>query len=364
MDKIDVILRHTQYPIFIGKGIWKRFGGILQQYYHGRQIAVISNQKIWQLHGQKLESQLPAEAQKLFLFVPDGERAKSFKELQKLYTQLLENRFERGSLIIGFGGGVVGDLAGFVAATFLRGVAFVQYPTTLLAQVDSSIGGKVGINHPLGKNLIGAFKQPLFVFSDVQLLQTLPRAEIRCGLGEVIKYGLSLNKTLFEYLERHLKAALKKEEQVLQHLVKVSAGEKAQVVMADEKEANLRMVLNFGHTFGHALEAEYHFGRLKHGEAVILGMQCALHFARQQGFLNETDYERGLALLNQVPIKFDGSTLDPEHLVKRMTLDKKVKGGKIRLVLIKAIGRYFFQEAQDVKALREAFEFLATHRST
>ena len=358
MEQIEVKLSHSQYPIFVGAGIWPQFGKVLKQFYQGNQIAVISNQTIWRLHGDKLESQLPDEAQKRVFFVPDGEKAKSFEHLQNLYSQLLENRFERGSLVIGFGGGVIGDLAGFVAATFLRGVHFVQYPTTLLAQVDSSIGGKVGINHSMGKNLIGAFKQPLFVFSDTALLQTLPDAEIRCGLGEVIKYGLSLDPELFEYLESHLPQALEKDEGVLNHLIRKSAQIKANIVMQDEKEANLRMVLNFGHTFGHALEADYQFSTLKHGEAVALGMKCALHFARLQGFLNKANYDRGLQLLNRMPIPFDAQQLNRERLVERMTLDKKVKGGKIRLVLIKAIGQHFFHTVEDVSLLKKAFEIL------
>ncbi|MHB2153886.1 3-dehydroquinate synthase [Calditrichota bacterium GD2] len=362
MEKIDVKLAHTSYPIFVGSGIWRRFGEALNQFYGGRQIAVITNERVWRLHGDKLENQLPKQAEKAVLFVPDGEQAKSFEELQRLYTELLSRRFERGALIIGFGGGVVGDLAGFVAATFLRGVPFVQYPTTLLAQVDSSIGGKVGINHPLGKNLIGAFKQPLFVFSDAQLLQTLPDEEVRCGLGEVIKYGLSLDKALFEYLEKKLPAALNKDVAVLSYLINQSARIKADIVMQDEKESNLRMVLNFGHTFGHALEADFKFASLKHGEAVILGMKCALQFAVQNGILQREDFERGLRLLNQVPIAFDGKGLDLQRLVQRMTLDKKVKDGKIRLVLIKEIGRHLFYQVEDQRLLKQAFEILTEEK--
>ncbi len=358
MRQINVDLKYCKYPIFVGSGITNSFGSILRKYYAGRQIAVITNERIFNLHGAGLTDQLPKDAEIVTLFVPDGEHAKSFEHLQNLYTRLLENHFERGSLIIAFGGGVVGDLAGFAAATYLRGVQLVQYPTTLLAQVDSSIGGKVGINHPLGKNLIGAFKHPLFVFSDARLLQTLPDAEIRCGMGEVIKYGFILNKDLFEYLERNLEKALQKEDEVLRRLVLISAGEKAKVVMRDERESRLRMVLNFGHTFGHALETEYHFSEIKHGEAVILGMKCALEFAADSGFLSKQEQRRGMALLNRVPVKFDSSAVNPDRLVERMTLDKKVKDGKIRLVLIEQIGKYFFHSVEDKNLLKQAFGIL------
>ncbi len=358
MERIEVQLATESYPIWVGSGIFNRFNEILRKHYQGDQIAVISNQKIFELHGKRLMEQLPADVQILTIFVPDGEKAKSFEQLQQVYTQLLENRFERGSLILAFGGGVIGDLAGFVAATYLRGVAFAQVPTTLLAQVDSSIGGKTGINHPLGKNLIGAFKQPLFVFSDTRVLQTLDDAEIRCGLGEVIKYGMVLNRSLFEYLTDHLEKALRKDDSVLQHLILESAKEKARIVMQDEKEGGLRMVLNFGHTFGHALEAEYHFGELKHGEAVILGMKCALYYARLIKLLPEADFRQGLAMLNRVPIPFDASALNIEALVRRMTLDKKVKQGKVRLVLMKRIGAYTFHRVENINLLKQAFEIL------
>ncbi len=358
MERIEVRLAHTSYPIYVGVGIADQFGQQLRAHYKGRQIAVITNERVWKLHGQILNDQFPKEARVLRLTVPDSEQAKTSEQLNDLYTRLLENHFERGSVIIAFGGGVVGDLAGFVAATYLRGVQLVQFPTTLLAQVDSSIGGKVGINHPLGKNLIGAFKQPLFVFSDVQILQTLPDAELRCGLGEVIKYGLSLNRPLFDYLQEYLAGALKKDPAVLEKLVVESARQKAQIVERDEKESNLRMVLNFGHTFGHALERAFAFGGIKHGEAVILGMKCALWFAREEKILNSTDFDLGMSLLNKMPIPVDLSKIDAPQLVEYMTLDKKVKHGQIRLVLIEKIGKHLFYQVKNTQLLERAFKFL------
>ena len=358
ISTIHVPIAHSPYDVLVGRTVMLQFKTRMKRYFSGKQIAVVTNRAIYNLHGNALLQALDSDGQPLVLFVPDGENAKSFDQVQYLYTKLLENKFERNSLIIAFGGGVIGDLAGFVAATFLRGVGFVQLPTTLLAQVDSSIGGKVGVNHPLGKNLIGAFKQPLLVFSDIDFLLTLPDAEIRCGLGEVIKYGLVLNKDLFFYLEENLEKALQKDAAVIQHLVEISSREKAVIVARDEQERNLRMVLNFGHTFGHALEAEFQFGELKHGEAVIMGMQCALRYAHGQNMLSTEDYQRAMALLKRIPIACDHSRLQIPQLIGRMYLDKKVRDGHIRLVLPDGIGQYRFESAADTNALEKAFEVL------
>ncbi len=346
------------YPIYCGNGILKELTHILPRHTRTGQIAVISSAPIFKLYGETLAQTLPEQAKVRVFLVPDGEQAKSLQQAEALYTKLLENHFERGAVIIALGGGVIGDLAGFVAATYLRGVDFVQVPTTLLAQVDSSIGGKTGVNHPLGKNLIGAFKQPLFVLSDTAVLQTLPEAELRNGLGEVIKYGFILNAEFFAYLETHLEQALNKDASVLQKMVEISAGEKARVVAQDEREQGLRMILNFGHTFGHALEKEFGFGELKHGEAVILGMRCALRFARNEGLLDEETLQRGQRLLQKVPVSYDSRQIDAEKLTEHMLLDKKVKEGKIRLILIETIGRYKIVEQAAPAAIRKAWEAL------
>lgn len=358
METIQVNLAHNAYQIYIGDSILENFSEVLKKYYPSGQIAVITSEPIFNLHGKKLLKSLASEYKVITLFTPDGEGAKSYEQLQYLHTQLLENKFERNSLVLAFGGGVIGDLAGFVAATYLRGVSLVQVPTTLLAQVDSSIGGKVGVNHPMGKNLVGAFKQPLFVFSDTSVLQTLPDAEIRCGMGEVIKYGFVLNKQLFDYLIETIELALRKDYDVLFNLVKISVRQKADIVMQDEKEKNLRMVLNFGHTFGHALEADFKFGEMKHGEAVILGMKCALQYAVNQGKLSAEAFSQGINLLNRVPIRYNAKTIDISKLVERMTLDKKVKNGRIRLVLCNDIGKYQFEYADDLKELEKAYQIL------
>ncbi|MBD3225035.1 MAG: 3-dehydroquinate synthase [Caldithrix sp.] len=361
METIKVPLEHEPYNIYVGQNILSRLGQLLQLHSSAKQIAIISPKWIFERYGQQITSGLPQDVQVECLFVPDGEGAKSFAQVEHLYTQLLQKKFERNSVIVALGGGVTGDLAGFVAATYLRGVGFVQVPTTLLAQVDASIGGKVGVNHPMGKNLIGAFKQPLFVLSDTHVLRTLSDAEIRCGMGEVIKYGFISNQPLFNYLEAHLNAALQKEPVVLEHLVKESSKEKAQIVAQDLKESNLRMILNFGHTFGHALEAEFQFGQLKHGEAVILGMKCALHYSNRINILDDDAFQRGMALLDRVPVSLDKQKIDNRKLVERMLLDKKVKDGTVRLVLVRGIGQAVIEDASDLMRIGEAYNIILEH---
>ncbi len=358
MNTIPVEIDHAPYPIYTGSNIISNLAEKLAEKKLTRQIAIITSKHIFRLYEKILRAALPPGADVQVLYVPDGEGAKSLEQTEHLYTWLLEEKFERSAAILAFGGGVIGDLAGFVAATYLRGIAFVQIPTTLLAQVDSSIGGKVGINHPLGKNLIGAFKQPEFVLADSQFLATLPDAEIRCGLGEVLKYGFILNSELFTYLEENLEAALRRDPDVLGHLITYSAAEKARVVAEDEKEAGLRMVLNFGHTFAHALEAEYKFGELKHGEAVILGMKCALSYAAEAGTLTSADFQRGLDLLNRIPISYDKSRLEIKRLIERMTLDKKVKDGQIRLVLSDRPGHFYLENQAEVRRLETAWQIV------
>jgi len=361
MNTIPVQIGHAPYPVYTGHKIISHLAEKLAGKQLTRQIAIITSKHIFRLYEKTLREALPPGADVQVLFVPDGEATKSLEQTEHLYTWLLEEKFERSAAILAFGGGVIGDLAGFVAATYLRGIAFVQIPTTLLAQVDSSIGGKTGINHPLGKNLIGAFKQPEFVLADSQFLSTLPDAEIRCGLGEILKYGFILNEELFLYLEENLDGALRRDAGILDRLIAFSAAEKARVVARDEKEAGLRMVLNFGHTFGHALEAEYKFGELKHGEAVILGMKCALSYAAAGGRLSSGDFERGLNLLNRIPIAYDKSRLDVKRLIGRMTLDKKVKDGQIRLVLCDRPGHFYLDNQAETSRLEEAWQIVLDH---
>jgi 3-dehydroquinate synthase len=358
MKSINVNIPGASYPVYIGSDIISQFADVFHRKTDAKQVAVISNPNVFKLYGQAIKKKLAGQAQVIDLIVPDGEKTKSAEYLQQLYTGLLENRFERKSCIIALGGGVIGDLAGYVAATYLRGINLVQMPTSLLAQVDSSIGGKVGINHPLGKNLIGAFKQPSFVFSDISFLKTLPAEEIRCGLGEIIKYGFIGDVNLFEYLEDNIDKALRADPLVMLHLVKVCSKQKAAIVEQDEKEGGLRMILNFGHTFGHALEAEFGYQKLKHGEAVILGMKCALNYAQLIKKMSIENYKRAISLLDRVPISYDKSKIKTDKLLERMYVDKKVVNENIRLILIDKIGSCKIEKGSDPALIKKAFEVL------
>ncbi len=356
MKTINVNLRQDSYPVYLGNGILDQFAQILAKHTSARQIVVISVKEIFERYGEALLSGFENNEQVQVLLIPDGEKAKSLQQVEALYTRLLEKKFERGMVIAALGGGVVGDLSGFVAATYLRGVDFVQVPTTLLAQVDSSIGGKTGVNHPLGKNLIGAFKQPMFVLADTETLQSLPDAEMRCGLGEVIKYGFILNRAFFEYLKENTGKALQKDPETLLHLVETSAREKAKIVEQDEKENNLRMILNFGHTFGHALEAEFNYEGLKHGEAVILGMQCALLYAREAGRMKTEEFERGMEVLRQIPVPLQKNALNPDALLEHMTRDKKVHDKNIRLIIVEEIGTYKIDQTAGEEQIKTVWQ--------
>ncbi len=358
MKKINLKLAHTSYPIFIGADMLRDFAIMLEERSAARQVAVISNEKVFGLYGKALLSAFSPKIKTEIYLAPDGEQAKSLAETGRIYTWMLENKFERDAVVVALGGGVSGDLAGFIAATFLRGVRFVQVPTTLLAQVDSSIGGKTGVNHPLGKNLIGAFKQPEFVYSDAAVLQTLDDDEIRCGLGEVVKYGFILNADFFGWLEQNLDKLLAKDGLALQEAVYISSKEKTQIVEKDEKESRLRMALNFGHTFAHALEREFSYSGIKHGEAVILGMKCALYYEKKYGNLNESDYQRGISLLDRIPVKYDTHKIDAQKLTNYMFFDKKVKNGQIRLVLTPQIGAFRFDTVDNIEKIKPIWEIL------
>jgi 3-dehydroquinate synthase len=337
---ITVALGKRSYPIYIGAGMREAAGKYLKRLRLPRHIVIITDTVVARLYLEGVEQSLKASGFSVMVIViPPGESQKNLHRADAIYAELLRNHIGRKSTIIALGGGVVGDLAGFVAATYQRGVNFVQMPTTLLAQVDSSVGGKVGINHPLGKNMIGAFYQPLCVIADTETLQTLPERERVCGLGEVIKYGIILNEKFFEYVRKNLADIVTMQPSVVAHVVARCCELKAYVVSRDEKEENLRAILNFGHTVGHALEHAGHYRSLKHGEAILLGMIAETFLALQLNMISANNAGRIENLIGSVPLpRSFGFIFSAKKLIHTMRSDKKSLGGNIRFVLPQKIG--------------------------
>jgi 3-dehydroquinate synthase len=352
MESLSVALGSRAYPIHIGSGLISR-AELYAPHLAGGSAAIVTNDVVAPLYLQKVGLALQG-ARVAQIIVPDGEQAKGWETLNRVFDALLEARCGRDTLIVALGGGVIGDLAGFAAAVYQRGVAFVQVPTTLLAQVDSSVGGKTAINHALGKNMIGAFHQPRAVISDVATLDTLPRRELRAGLAEVIKHGLALDAAFFEWLESDIEKILHKDPAALAHAVRRSCELKARIVAEDERESGARALLNFGHTFGHAVEAATGYGRWLHGEAVAAGMVMAAELSELMGYLKKADVGRVRALLQRAGLPVRGPTLPPERLLELMTLDKKAAQGRTRFVVLEAIGRGALRADIEERVVRQA----------
>ena len=326
------------YPIHIGAGIIDR-----ADYYspHLRgSVAIVTNEVVAPLYLARLRKALEsAGARVVDVAVPDGEQAKDWPTLQCVFDRLLESRLGRDAMIVALGGGVVGDLAGFAAATYQRGIDFIQVPTTLLAQVDSSVGGKTAINHPLGKNMIGAFHQPRAVIADVETLDTLPQRELRAGIAEVIKHGVALDAAFVDWLERNLENLLGRERGALVYAVRRSCELKAAIVAADERESGVRAHLNYGHTFAHAIETATGFGPWLHGEAVATGMVMAAELSVRAGLLDPADAARIHALVARAGLPVRPPALAPERWHELMSHDKKATGGRTRFIVLQALGR-------------------------
>ena len=337
MESLRVELGSRAYPIHIGAGL---IGAreLYAPHLGGGGVAIVTNAVVAPLYLSRLKKVLgPGPVSDIV--VPDGEETKSWRGAERVVDGLLAARLGRDGLVVALGGGVIGDLAGFAAAVYQRGVPFVQVPTTLLAQVDSSVGGKTAINHPLGKNMIGAFHQPRAVIADVATLDTLPERELRAGLAEVIKHGLALDAPFFDWLEKNIEHILKKDAQSLVYAVRRSCELKARIVAEDEKETGARALLNFGHTFGHAIEAATGYGTWLHGEAVAAGMVMAAELSALMGHLKKTDVGRVRELLRRAGLPVAGPALAPERLMELMALDKKAAQGRTRFVVLDAIGR-------------------------
>jgi 3-dehydroquinate synthase len=345
METVTVKLGERSYPIVIGTGILDQLGSQVAARVGAQRVAVITNPVVAKLYLQSVLASLTAAGfQALTVEIPDGEEHKNLAWLAFIYDRLVDARMERGCPVIALGGGVIGDLAGFAAATFLRGVPFVQVPTTLLAHVDSSVGGKTGINHPAGKNLIGAFYQPRLVLIDIDTLKTLPRREFVAGLVEVIKYGAILDAELFILIERELDRILSCDANLLQHVVRQCCTLKAMVVQCDERESDYRSILNFGHTLGHAVESLTEYKRYLHGEAVAIGMAFAAKLSHARGHCKQETMLRIVQLLKRVGLPVD---VPPELVGPNLALtvdsDKKVAGGKVKFVCIEELGRTRFE---------------------
>lgn len=355
---IPVGLGERAYEVLIGRGLIAEAGRRIRPFLKRDRVAVVSDEIVWALHGDALTSAMATAGIKVSpIIVPPGEQTKSFEGLADVSDRLLALELDRGDLIVAFGGGVVGDLAGFAAAIYKRGIDFVQIPTTLLAQVDSSVGGKTAIDTPRGKNLVGAFHQPRLVLADLDVLSTLPDREMRAGYAEVIKYGLLGDFGFFEWLEAHAAGVLAREPEALLHAVARSVEMKAEIVIEDEKEAGRRALLNLGHTFGHALEAETGFGEsLLHGEAVAAGSAIAFRFSAAQGLCEAQDARRAEAAIAAagLPTRMAEVTRTPfaaDALVRHMTQDKKAEGGRLTFILARALGDAFVAKDVDAKAV-------------
>ena len=354
-----------RYPVFVGWGTLSDLGQRMRNLGLSGKAALISDAAVYEIHGVKaLESLRSAGFEVASYAVPAGERSKSEDVLTRIYDWMVEQRLERGSTVVALGGGVAGDLAGYAAATFLRGVPLVHVPTSLLAMTDSAIGGKVAINHPRAKNLIGAFYQPRMVLSDVETLTTLPARELASGWAETIKHGMIVDPELLDVLEGDLERVLALDPEMTTEIVKRSSGLKGKVVSGDEKEAGRRLILNFGHTIGHALEAATEYGTLLHGEAVSIGAVGAARLSRKHAGLGDEVVDRLLGLLKRFGLPTSMPDLDADRLIEAMFLDKKVRGKAIRWVLLEDIGKPVIRDDIPMESVREVLAGLAEGEKT
>jgi len=355
MRKVRVELGRDSYDIFIGVGLAGELEAFVKSAGFSRKALIVSDSHVGPLYGERLKHTLfHAGLDAELYMIPAGEISKSLSEAERLFTCAIENGLDRKSPVFALGGGVVGDLAGFVASSYMRGVPFVQIPTSLLAQVDSGVGGKVAVNHALGKNLIGAFYQPKAVFMEMESLKSLPEREISTGLGEVVKYGVIYDEEFFRFLETHQREVLSLEPETLMHVIARSCEIKAEVVSQDEKESGLRRILNFGHTMAHAIEEETGYQRYNHGEAVAIGMMGAAYISEMLGCVGADTVLRLEKLLRamKLPVRAGGCTV--EHMYRSVFRDKKTVNGKVNWVLMDEIGKVHVDGNVPESIVREA----------
>jgi 3-dehydroquinate synthase len=339
---LNVDLGERSYPIYIGSELLDQ-ADLIARHIHGQSALIVSNDTVAPLYLEAVQQALDSkQIRQDKIILADGEQHKTMASVESILDLLLSSRHDRRSTIIALGGGVIGDIAGFAASIYQRGVNFIQIPTTLLSQVDSSVGGKTGVNHPLGKNMIGAFYQPQCVIADIASLRTLPRRELSAGLAEVIKYGLICDAGFFDWLEINIGGLLAGDEELLAQAVLVSCQNKARVVELDEREGGLRAILNLGHTFGHAIETTMGYGKWLHGEAVAAGMVMAIDLSIREGSIDEQVRQRGVALLKQAALPVNPPPeMTVEQFLDAMAIDKKNVDGKIKLILLRALGEAF-----------------------
>lgn len=355
MRKVRVELGRNSYDINIGFGLIEELESFVRNGGFSKKAIIVSDSNVGKLYGDEVREALARGGLDAELcIIPAGEQSKTLSEAEKLYTCAIEKGLDRKSPIFALGGGVVGDLAGFVAATYMRGVPFIQLPTSLLAQVDSSVGGKVAVNHVLGKNLIGAFYQPKAVFMEMNFMESLPEREISTGLGEVVKYGIIYDEEFFDFLEQNRDRILSLEAEALLHIIARSCEIKAQVVSQDEKESGLRRILNFGHTMAHAIEEETGYKRYNHGEAVAIGMMGASYISESLGHISGdvADRVRDLLLSMKLPVRAEGCSV--EHMYQSIFRDKKTLDGRVNWVLMKRIGETCVDSNVPEAVVREA----------
>ncbi|QSB01072.1 3-dehydroquinate synthase [Methylomonas sp. EFPC1] len=339
MKELQVALNNDiSYPIYIGAGLLAQ-PELLTRHIRAKQVLIVSNETIAPLYLTKLQIAL-GDYKVETAILPDGEQYKTLQYLEKVFDQLLAKKFSRNATLIALGGGVIGDMGGFAAACYQRGIAFIQIPTTLLAQVDSSVGGKTGVNHPLGKNMIGAFYQPQCVIADADVLDTLDDRQLSAGLAEVIKYGLIRDPDFLQWLEANMPKLLARDKDALAYAIERSCINKAEVVGEDEFESGVRATLNLGHTFGHAIETGSGYGHYLHGEAVAIGTCFAADLSRRLGWLNDADVKRIIDVFQAAKLPVTPPTeMTTEQYVDLMAVDKKNVDGKIRVILLEAVGK-------------------------
>jgi len=351
MQTLPVDLGERRYPIYIGPGLLQQ-PELLRPHIPGQQVLWVSNETVAPLYLEQAQAML-AGLRQTAVVLPDGEQYKNLEILNRIFDALLAARYNRQCTLIALGGGVIGDMTGFAAACYQRGVHFIQIPTTLLAQVDSSVGGKTGVNHPLGKNMIGAFYQPRCVLADTDTLRTLPDRELSAGIAEVIKYGLIRDRAFFDWLEANIDALLDRDAAALTGAIERSCRNKAEIVALDERESGVRALLNLGHTFGHAIEAGVGYGVWLHGEAVAAGMVMAADLSARLGWLEPGQVRRITALLERARLPVQPPpVMTADDFLRLMAVDKKVQDGRLRFILLKAIGTAVIADAVDPDLLQ------------